>query len=154
MVRPSKHETFLRVAETIAQRSTCRRNKVGCVLIDSYGHIIGTGFNGVGRGLEHCIDNPCGGVDYPRGEGLDVCEAIHAEQNALLQCADVQSIGTAYVTHSPCMHCAKLFLNTGTKKLIFSELYMIEALDLLKGKIGISTYKLRPTKFIIRENLR
>ncbi len=55
--------------------------------------------------------------------GLEQCEAIHAEANALLQCRDVEDIKTAYVTASPCIHCTKLLMNTGCMRIVFSERY-------------------------------
>lgn len=53
--------------------------------------------------------------------GQDQCEAVHAEQNALLQCADPRRIHTAYVTLSPCKNCIKLLLNTQCKNVVFLE---------------------------------
>ena len=123
MPRPPKMEIFLEIAESISRLSTCSRRSVGCVLTNKLGHIIGTGYNGVGRGLPHCIDTPCSGAFLASGTGLDKCEATHAEQNALLQCRDVQEIHTAYVTCSPCMHCTKLFLNTGVKEVYTFQVY-------------------------------
>ncbi len=55
---------------------------------------------------------------------LDGCHAIHAEQNALLQCRDVYSIHSCYTTVSPCMTCMKLLLNTGCERIIFTEEYV------------------------------
>lgn len=80
--------------------------------------------------------NKCTGADYDSGQGLDICEAIHAEQNALLQCADVQKIHTVYVTVSPCRHCMKLFTNTSTKRVVFLSEYSQSSKDLAE-KAGI-----------------
>jgi deoxycytidylate deaminase len=77
---------FLKMANLASERATCKRRKVGCILVNSKKHVIATGYNGVAAGQEHCIDNPCEGAQLKSGEGLDKCEAIHAEQNALLQC--------------------------------------------------------------------
>ena len=65
----------------------------------------------------------CSGANLPSGQGLDACQAIHAEQNALLQCRDVYAIDTCYVTVSPCVTCVKLLLNTSCKRVVFSEAY-------------------------------
>jgi dCMP deaminase len=86
-------------------------------------HIIGTGYNGVAAGLVHCIEKPCSGAMLPSGEGLDKCEAIHAEANAIMQCKDVFDIHTAFCTTAPCVHCVKLLMNTGCKRIIFFEDY-------------------------------
>jgi len=80
--RPTQDEYFLKMAELVSTRATCARRKVGCVLVNSRKHILATGYNGVASGMPHCIDEPCPGANYPSGEGLDKCEAIHAEQNA------------------------------------------------------------------------
>lgn len=122
-MRPTKEETFLKIAQVIAERGTCIRRKVGCVIVNSLGHILSTGYNGVARGLSHCSDSPCAGAGAPSGEKLDLCEAIHAEQNALLQCGDTQAIETCYTTVSPCLHCIKLLMNTSCKQIVFLEAY-------------------------------
>lgn len=123
MERLSKDEYFVAMASLVSRRSTCQRRAVGCVLVSPLGHVLATGYNGVPRGSAHCIDHPCAGAGLPSGTGLDKCEAIHAEQNALLQCKDVMSIETAYVTTMPCMTCTKLLLNTSCKIIVYSEPY-------------------------------
>jgi dCMP deaminase len=65
----------------------------------------------------------CSGAKAASGTNLDGCQAIHAEQNALLQTRDVYSIHTAYVTASPCMTCTKLLLNTSCQRIVFLEDY-------------------------------
>lgn len=74
-------------------------------------------------GFDYEPIHACSGSGSPSGTNLDGCEAIHAEQNALLQCKDVWDIHTAYVTTSPCTTCVKLFLNTSCKVIVFDELY-------------------------------
>lgn len=61
--------------------------------------------------------------DYALPSGQDSCEAIHAEQNALIQCRDVSLISTAYVTLSPCKPCLKLLINTGCRRIVFKALH-------------------------------
>ena len=130
-MRPSKHEYFMDIASVVSSRATCCRRAVGCVLVNKKGHIIGTGYNGPARGLPHCEgDNKCQGADLPSGQGLSVCEAIHAEQNALLQCPDVEDIYWVYVTTKPCEHCVKMLMNTGAKTIIFGEDYPNETKSL------------------------
>jgi dCMP deaminase len=118
-MRPSIDSTMLAVASILAQRATCRKLKVGCVLVDAKNKILGTGYNGVPGGMVHCTDQPCAGMHAPKGS--DLCEAVHAEQNALLQCSDVTRIDTAYVTHAPCMRCTKLLLNTSCRDIVFFD---------------------------------
>jgi len=118
-----KERVWLRIAREVATLSTCRRRQVGCVLVDANGYVLSTGYNGVAHGQPHCIDSPCPGSGFPSGEGLDRCEAIHAEQNALLQCPDTRKIHTAYVTAFPCVHCVKLLLNTSCTLITYAEPY-------------------------------
>lgn len=114
---------MMRVAQVLGERATCVRRKVGCVLVDDKGQILSTGYNGVGRNLPHCIDHPCAGAAAGIGAGLDRCEAIHAEQNALLQCHDVNKIFSCYTTTMPCSHCTKLLLNTSCINVYYLEDY-------------------------------
>ncbi len=116
-------EYFLIMAKLVSRRSTCARRQVGCVLVDKHKHVLATGYNGVASGVTHCTDEPCPGAACKSGEGLDLCEAIHAEQNAILQCKDAQQIRTAYITTAPCVTCTKLLLNTSCKTIVFLESY-------------------------------
>lgn len=123
-MRPDKDTWCLRMAALVAERATCARRRVGCVLVNSLGHILTTGYNGPPRGFQHCdAESPCGGAGLPSGTGLELCEAVHAEQNALLQCKDVALIDTCYVTTAPCVTCVKLLLNTSCRRIVFSESY-------------------------------
>ncbi len=121
--RPTIDEYYLKMAELVSSRGTCKRRKVGCVLVNDRNHVIATGYNGVASGQPHCIDTPCPGAECESGTGLELCEAIHAEQNALLQCHDVHTIKSAYCTSSPCITCIKLLLNTSCKRIVFNEQY-------------------------------
>lgn len=121
--RPCVDEYFLAMARLVSSRGTCIRRQTGCVLVNRYRHVIGTGYNGRPMGAHHCIDKPCRGAYNKSGQGLDQCEAIHAEQNALLQCRNTMEITTAYCTHSPCIHCVKLLQNTSCQTIIFLEPY-------------------------------
>lgn len=132
-MRPSRDEWALKLALLTAQRTTCLRRAVGCGLLNVRGHVLATGYNGVAAGLPHCnehdpfepVGHPhaCSGAHAPSGMDLDGCQAIHAEQNALLQCRDVHSIHTCYTTASPCMTCVKLLLNTSCARIVFVEEY-------------------------------
>lgn len=122
-IRPSKDNVMMEVARILSLRGTCARRMVGCVLTNHLGHILATGYNGVARGRDHCIEFPCLGAKHQSGQGLELCEAIHAEQNALLQCSDVQEIETCYTTTSPCAHCVKLLLNTSCNRIYYYEDY-------------------------------
>lgn len=151
-MRITKDDWAMQLALTTAQRSTCCRRKVGAVLLNHAGHVLATGYNGVAAGLPHCNElgvkqtgrqffgqqqaiakldpadpksypHACSGAFSPSGTNLDGCEAIHAEQNALLQCKDVREIHTCFCTASPCITCTKLLLNTGCLRIAFLEEY-------------------------------
>lgn len=125
-MRPTKDQTFIDVAITLAKQSTCIRRSVGCVLLNERNEIIGTGYNGVAHGQPHCVDiDPWGRNFHPHAcpyfndDELNQCKAIHAEINALLQCKDVFSIRTCVSTHRPCIACAKALLNTSCERIVF-----------------------------------
>lgn len=121
--RPSTDVYFLQMAELVAKRGTCFRRQVGCVLVDHYNHVLATGYNGVCRGSVHCTDHPCPGAHAPSGQALHLCQAIHAEENALIQCRDINAIHTVYTTASPCVLCMRRLVGTGVKRIVFSEEY-------------------------------
>lgn len=123
MSRLSADFYFHAMANLVATRGTCARRKVGCVLVDKRNHVLATGYNGPPSGFPHCIDTPCTGAHQKSGEGLELCQAVHAEQNALLQCHDVYAIQTAYCTTAPCIHCIKLLLNTSCERVVFANDY-------------------------------
>ena len=116
--RPNKTTYFLAMAKLVSTRGTCARRRVGCVLVDTYGLVLATGYNGNGRGQGHCIDSPCQGAKYKSGEGLEKCEAIHAEQNAILQCKKNEHIENTYINLSQCVTCVKLLLHSSCKEIV------------------------------------
>lgn len=135
-MRPSKQDYFRQMAELVASRSTCFRRSVGCVLVDARDRVLATGYNGVVSGAKHCNDplvdattapgrwlNRCIGAEALSGIALDACQAVHAEQNAIVQCGDTQRIAAAYVTTFPCSSCTKLLLNTSCQTIYYSEPY-------------------------------
>lgn len=121
--RISTNEYFMAIAKLVAARGTCIRRKVGCVLVNGHKHIIATGYAGVPSGFDHCVDKPCPGALSTSGTGLDKCQAVHAEQNALLQCSNIFNIEACFTTTSPCIHCIKLLLNTSCKIILYEEKY-------------------------------
>ena len=101
-----------------------------------------TGYNGRPRGFKECLHSPCEGAVAGSGTQLDKCEAIHAEANALLQCNDVESIDTAYCTTAPCIHCAKLLLNTGCHRVMYRDEYPhMETVVELFSRAGVKLEK-------------
>lgn len=121
--RISVDEYYIKMARLVSLRGACVRRQVGCVLVDSRNHVLATGYNGRARGIANCLESPCAGSSMASGTGLESCEAIHAEANALLQCGDVWRIQTAYCTTAPCRECVKLLQNTSCERIVFSDDY-------------------------------
>ena len=141
--RPSWDEYFMDMAVLTAKRSTCLRRQVGAVIVKDK-HIIATGYNGAPRGVPHCDEK--GGclrqqLNVPSGERHELCRALHAEQNAIIQAATLgQSIegGTIYVTNQPCVICAKMIINAGIRRIVVKEGYPDElAVEILR-EAGLS----------------
>ena len=131
------------MAVLTAKRSTCLRRQVGAVIVKDK-HIIATGYNGAPRGVPHCDEK--GGclrqqLNVPSGERHELCRALHAEQNAIIQAATLgQSIegGTIYVTNQPCVICAKMIINAGIRRIVVKEGYPDElAVEILR-EAGLS----------------
>jgi len=115
--RPSKDEYFLHMLELVAARSTCIRRTVGAIITDADGIVLATGYNGTPRGFTHCIDRICKGGQDAAGD-TSRCMAVHAEQNAIIQCTDLRRAHTIYVSCSPCFVCAKMIANTSIKRVV------------------------------------
>ena len=136
-MRPSWDEYFMDIVELIKTRSTCIRRQVGALIVKDK-RIVATGYNGAPTGCKHCLDIGClrQEMNIPSGQRHELCRAIHAEQNAIVQAAysgaSVKD-GTLYVTHQPCVLCAKMVINAGIKKVIFKGEYPDEmSMDMLK----------------------
>ncbi|MFQ6051016.1 MAG: cytidine/deoxycytidylate deaminase family protein [Candidatus Hydrothermarchaeota archaeon] len=146
MSRPSLDEYFMKIAEVVAQRSTCLRRNFGTVIVKDK-HIISTGYNGAPRGMPHCLDIGClrDELEIESGTRHETCRGVHAEQNAIIQCAfhgKSSKDATLYVTGYPCKICAKMIINAGIKRVVISGEYSdLEGIELLK-EAGIEVVKL------------
>ncbi|MCG9967916.1 cytidine/deoxycytidylate deaminase family protein [Pelotomaculum terephthalicicum JT] len=115
------------ITRVVANRSTCLRRRVGAVLVKDR-RILASGYNGAPAGLKHCLDIGClrERLGVPSGERHELCRGLHAEQNAVIQAA-VHGIAikgaTCYVTHQPCLLCAKIMINAGVGKVVFQGDY-------------------------------
>lgn len=125
-MRQPKDDYFLDMLQLIASRATCPRRQVGAIITDVAGHILSTGYNGVPTGVQHCTDLPCPGARGVAGDTA-TCYAVHAEQNALLQCADLDRARYLYVSCTPCFTCAKMIANTKIRWVISRERYADQA---------------------------
>ena len=120
--RPEIDEYFLKIASVVAERSTCRRHHVGAVAVKDK-HMLATGYNGAASGLKDCLELGClrDEMNIESGTRHEICRGIHAEQNVIIQ-ASLHGVNlegaTLYVTHSPCVLCAKMLVNAKIKRFV------------------------------------
>lgn len=113
---------FLKIASVVAERSTCRRHHVGAVAVKDK-HILATGYNGAPAELKDCLELGClrDEMNIPSGTRHEICRGIHAEQNVIIQ-ASLHGVSlegaTVYVTHTPCVLCAKMLVNAKIKRFV------------------------------------
>ncbi len=136
MERVSKHNYYLDIAQTVAERSTCLRKMYGAIIVKN-DSIISTGYNGAPRGrqncsdLGHCMRNK---LNIPRGERYELCRSVHAEANAIIAASREQMLGaTLYMAcidaqtgklepgTSSCMMCKRQVINAGIAKVIVRD---------------------------------
>lgn len=126
-MRVSWDDYFMEITGVVASRSTCLRRHVGAILVKDR-HIISTGYNGAPRGLAHCAEVGClrTAQAVPSGERHELCRALHAEQNAIIQAAvsGVSISGaTLYVNVFPCSLCAKMLINSRVERIVYASDY-------------------------------
>src|SRR5687767_8839011 len=148
MARPSWHEYFITITRQVAERSTCLRAKVGAVIVRDRS-IIATGYNGAPAGMPHCLDVGCLVYESktPVGDVETNCfRTIHAEINAIAQAARNGSRidgADVYVTHTPCIHCLKVLVNTGVKRVFYEKPYKIDTIAELRERSGVELCEVR-----------
>lgn len=119
---------FMGMTYLAAQRSSCIRRKVGAIAVKDR-RILATGYNGVPSGFNHCTPNTCirSKLEIPSGQLGELCFAIHAEQNLLVQAAAVSGSAlvdsTVYCTTFPCTTCAKLLIGCKVSRIVYAEGY-------------------------------
>ena len=139
--RPDIDQYFLKIASVVAERSTCRRHHIGAVAVRDK-QILATGYNGAPSGSKDCLELGClrDELTIPSGERHEICRAIHAEQNVIIQAAlhGVSLEGsTIYCTHTPCVLCAKMLVNAKIKRLVSFGKYSDDAFVDLFHEAGI-----------------
>lgn len=129
MIRPSKTDYYLNIAEVVASRSTCNRRQYGAVIVKD-DRIIATGYNGSARGDANCCDvgqcwRELHGVKH--GERYEMCVAVHAESNAISQAGREALGATLYlvglehgkrIDAEPCLMCERQIKNAGIEKVV------------------------------------
>ncbi|MFN8256930.1 MAG: dCMP deaminase family protein [Bacteroidales bacterium] len=121
---------YLEMAKIWAENSYCKRRKVGALLVKDK-MIISDGYNGTPSGFENiCEDENDQTKPY----------VLHAEANAITKVAKSNNSSegsTLYVTSSPCLECAKLIIQAGIKRVVFTEKYRLEDGIRLLERAGI-----------------
>ena len=124
-MRISWPEYFMQMAELAAKRSTCLRRQIGAILVRDQ-KVLATGYNGAPSGLDHCLDIGCirQQLNIPSGMRHEMCRAVHAEENCMLQAAKhgvAINGATMFCTASPCSMCAKSMVNAGIVKIVYPK---------------------------------
>ena len=121
---------YLRMAKIWAENSYCERRKVGALLVKDK-MIISDGFNGTPQGFENVCEDENGNTKS---------HVLHAEANAITKVAQTSNSSrnaTLYVTTSPCIECAKLIIQSGITRVVFSEVYRLTDGIQLEQRAGI-----------------
>lgn len=137
IARPSFQEIYIRLARTLAARSTCGRLQVGTVITTTdYRKVLAVGYNGNATGLHNGCDR----------EEAGNCGCLHSEENAVINCDAPRFIDkVVFVTHLPCVMCAKRLINLGNvKKIYYDQEYRLrDSLEVLRS-VGIEAERLSP----------
>lgn len=151
--RPSWDEYFMKATALVAERSTCLRRHIGAIIVKDK-KLITTGYNGAAKDMKDCMELGClrDELGIASGTRHEICRAIHAEQNAIIQAAfHGTSIkeGVLYCTHTPCMICSKMIVNAGITEIVTYQDYSDQdAIEFLK-EAGIKLRKInRPNQYI------
>lgn len=123
---------YLRMARIWAENSYCTRRKVGALIVKDK-MIISDGYNGTPSGFENVCELE---------DGTTKPYVLHAEANAITKVAKSSnnSLGaTLYVTASPCLECSKLIIQSGIKRVVYSEMYRLDDGLKLLERAGIET---------------
>jgi dCMP deaminase len=143
MGRVSRNEYYMQLAVDVARRSTCTRRRIGAVIVNG-DVIVSTGYNGNPRGLPHCAEIGCirDELSIPSGERMEICTAVHAEQNALIFAGKEAAGGILYSTIVPCNTCAKMIINAGVRRVVYLQGYPDLMGDELLRQSGVEVEQL------------
>lgn len=133
--RPSFEEIYLKLAFTMALRSTCKRLQVGTVITTvDFRKVLAVGYNGNASGLPNTCDSETPGQ----------CGCLHSEENAVINCDSPRQIAKiVFVTHHPCVSCAKRLINLGqVEKIYYGKEYRNSDAASILAQVGIHLEKL------------
>ena len=138
--RPTWHQYFMTITRQVAERSTCLRAKVGAVIVRDK-NILATGYNGSPAGLIYRSTTPSGEIEE------NCFRTIHAEINAIAQAAKNGAVirdADIYITHTPCIHCFKVLINTGIKRIFYEKPYKLHTIEELLGYTDVTLEEIVP----------
>ena len=132
--RPDWTTYFLDIARAVGRRATCLRRRYGAIIVKDH-IIVSTGYNGAPRGEANCIDTGIcerERLHVPKGQNYELCVAVHAEQNAMLNADPAQMEGaTVYIvginadgtlaSGKPCLLCRRMLRNAKLARVVYSE---------------------------------
>lgn len=133
--RPKFEDIYMKLAFLLSERSTCVRLKVGTVITSTdFRKVLAVGYNGNATGLENHCDR-----DEPGN-----CGCLHSEENAVINCDSPRSVEkVVFVTHLPCVQCAKRLINLGNvKQVYYADDYRIRDSVAVFRKVGIKIKQL------------
>ena len=136
--RPSFEEIYLSLAQTLSKRSTCKRLSVGTVITSTdFRKVLAVGYNGNASGLPNSCDR----------EEAGNCGCLHSEENAVINCDSPRSVEKyVFVTHLPCVPCAKRLINLGNvKRVFYGEDYRVRDSIEVLNSVGIEVIKVSET---------
>lgn len=134
----------MELTEQVATWSSCfkENRQVGAVIVKNK-RILTTGYNGAPQGVKSCKERgECLRVKLGIESGTrhELCYAVHAEQNAIIQAARLGIVldgATLYCTHQPCVICAKMIINAGIRRIVYKEGYPDEFAVHLINEAGV-----------------
>lgn len=135
MERPSFEQVYMDLANSLAKRSTCKRLQVGTVITSiDFRKVLAVGYNGNASGLENSCDRDEAGN----------CGCLHSEENAAINCDSPRETHKfAFVTHLPCVACAKRLINLGNvKKVFYLNEYRVQKSKEVLNSVGIGVEKI------------
>jgi len=134
MERPDKTMYFLKIALSVAARSTCLRRKFGAVIVNG-NTIVGTGYNGTAKGVVNCYEAGCikNELNLPQQGSYDLCPAVHAEENAIINSNRADRIGAKlyiagfdadgnYTKAVPCQRCKRKIINSEIDEVVILDM--------------------------------
>ena len=142
---------FMEMAHIISGWTSCFApgRAIGAVIVRDK-RIMTTGYNGAPAGMKTCKERGyClrRRLNIPSGTRAEVCYAIHAEQNAIIQAAKLGVCiegATLYCTHQPCSVCAKMIVNAGIRRVVYEQGYPDDFTHEIFGETGVLVEKMEP----------